>query len=93
MWSYETLKPSIGEAAARMIAEVVPPTGDLATKRDLDAGFARVDAGFGRVWEEFAKVRGEIHAETARSLRWTIGLFVPMWAGMWATVIAVQLKF
>lgn len=34
---YEALKPSIGEEAARMIAEVVPPTRDLATKRDVDA--------------------------------------------------------
>jgi hypothetical protein len=103
---YEALKPSIGEAAARMIAEVVPPTGDLATKGDLAAmsadiaagfadvaaGFARVDVEFGRVWEEFAKVRGEIHAESARSLRWMIALFVPVWAGTWATVIAVVLK-
>jgi hypothetical protein len=32
---YEALKPSVGEDAARMIADVVPPARDLATHLDV----------------------------------------------------------
>ena len=74
---YEALKPSIGEDAARMIAEVVPPTRDLATKADVDAldaatreDFTKVRGEvreeFARVYEEFAKVRGEMHEGFAK---------------------------
>lgn len=32
---YEALKPYVGEEAAEMIAEVVPPSSELATKTDI----------------------------------------------------------
>ena len=32
---YEALKPHVGEEAAGMIAEVVPPARELATKSDI----------------------------------------------------------
>ncbi len=32
---YEALKPHVGQEAAGMIAEVVPPARDLATKQDI----------------------------------------------------------
>jgi hypothetical protein len=32
---YEALKPHIGREAAQMIAEVVPPAANLATKEDI----------------------------------------------------------
>jgi hypothetical protein len=34
---YEALKPHVGEKAAEMIAEVVPPASHLATKEDIQA--------------------------------------------------------
>ena len=34
---YEALKPHLGDQAARMIAEVVPPAANLATKEDIQA--------------------------------------------------------
>jgi hypothetical protein len=82
---YEALKPSIGEDAARMIAEIFPPASDLATKSDLREGFAAVREGF-------AKVRGEMQAESKTNLRWIIGLFVPVWVATWGTMIAVLFK-
>ena len=64
---YEALKESIGEDAARMIAEVVPPSRDvalradvLAVRADVDALAADVRERFAMVYQEFAKVRGEM---------------------------------
>jgi hypothetical protein len=34
---YEALKPHVGADAARMIADVVPPASNLATKEDIHA--------------------------------------------------------
>ena len=34
---YEALKPHVGIEAARMIADVVPPASNLATKEDIQA--------------------------------------------------------
>ena len=34
---YEALKPHLGTEAAQMIAEVVPPAANLATKEDIQA--------------------------------------------------------
>ena len=34
---YEALKPHIGEQAAGMIAEVIPPAANLATKEDIES--------------------------------------------------------
>lgn len=71
---YEALKPTVGAEAARMIAEVVPPAVDVATKSDIES------------------LRGEIHAESSRTIKWMLGFFIPVWAGTWATVIAVIVK-
>lgn len=53
---YEALKPSIGEKAAGLIAEVVPPAMDLATK--LDIGDVRKEIADVRT--EIAEFRGEM---------------------------------
>ena len=93
---YEALKPTIGEDAARMIAEVVPPTRDLATKADVDAlraaSKADVDALRADMREGFALVRADMHADRVSMLKWMIAMFVPVWLGSWGTVVAVLLK-
>ncbi len=71
---YEALKPTIGEQAAKMIAEVVPPTRDLATRTDL------------------AQLETKIQAETTRTIKWIVGVMVPMFVGTWGTTIAVLLR-
>lgn len=84
---YEALKDRIGEKAAAMIAEVVPPARDLATKLDI-AELAR----------QIAELRAEMKAGfeagfgQLRTLRWLYALFLPMWFGTWATLVALVLK-
>lgn len=41
---YNALKPHVGEEAAEMIAEVIPPADQLVTKQDLDVGLSSVKA-------------------------------------------------
>jgi hypothetical protein len=77
---YEALKRSIPEEAARLIAEGYPRAADQATKADISGVLA-----------EIAGLRGEIKA-VARVQNWMLGLFVPLFAGTWGTVIAVVLK-
>ena len=80
---YEALKDRVGEKAAALIAEVVPPAKELATKLDvaelrqmIAELSARVEAGFGRL----------------RTLRCFFALFLPLWFGTWATFVAILLK-
>lgn len=97
---YEALKPEIGEVAAAVIANAFPAASDLSTKSDLavEIGSLRGEmreefaAVRGEMREGFATLRGEIHAESARTTRWMLGFFIPVWAGTWATVAAVLLK-
>ena len=107
---YEALRHTVGEDAARMIAEVVPPVGEVATKADLlatkadlvaEVGSVRSEIGTvrseiatlrGEMREGFAQLRGEIHAESTRTMKWMLGFFIPVWAGTWATVVAVVVK-
>ena len=77
---YEALKPTIGEEAARMIAEVVPPTQDLATKLDIAGLNAR-----------FAEVDARIHTEATRTIKWIVGVFVPVWGATWGGIVALVL--
>ncbi len=60
---YEALKPTVGEEAAKMIAEVVPPTRDLATREDV--GFVRSELGVVRseLSREIDLVRSELSRE------------------------------
>jgi hypothetical protein len=84
---YEALKDWIGEKAAALIADVVPPARELATKLDV--------AELGR---QIAELRTELTAEIEagfaqlRTLRWMLGLFLPMWFGTWVTLVALVLK-
>jgi hypothetical protein len=86
---YEALKPAVGEDAARLMAEVVPPAENLATKADLADVLARIDERFARVWEEFAKVRTEMHAESNRTIRWMMGFLISAWVGSFGSLVAI----
>jgi hypothetical protein len=96
---YEALKPTIGEDAARMIAEVVPPARDAATKDDVAAVRLNVEAlrtefaeFRGEMREEFANVRGEMHAERVSMFKWLFAFMIPVWGGSIGTALAVVLK-
>lgn len=89
---YEALKGAIPEAAARMIAESVPPSRELTTVNDLTRLDGSLRGEIAVVLREVVALRGEIHAESARMMRWMLAFFVPVWAGTWGTVVAVILK-
>lgn len=92
---YEALRRTIPEEAARMIAEVVPPARDLATKADLSELRAEMHAGFadlrGQIADGLAGLRGDL-AAVSRLQQWMLGFFVPVWVGTFGTLIAVVLK-
>ena len=92
-----------------MIAEVVPPARELATKADigdLRSEIADVRTDMADVRTEIAELRGDLRASIeelrgemvagfkgveTRMARWLLGYFVPLWAGVWATVLTLIL--
>jgi hypothetical protein len=76
---YEALKKDLNEDAARMIAEVVPQAGDLATKGDLATEIASVRL-------EIANLKSYIDS---RLLRYTAMILVPVAVTMLGTVGAL----
>ena len=76
---YEALKPTVGEEAARMIAETLPMTERVAAKSDLEALGSRLE--------------GQIHASEARMFRWMLGFFATLWVGNAALIVTIVLKF
>ena len=74
---YEALTKVLSEDAARMIAEVVPPTAELATKADI-----------ARLERQVGDLKGYIDS---RLLRFTLAFFIPMW-GMTAGILGVLLS-
>ncbi|MEX2538654.1 MAG: hypothetical protein WD646_08380 [Actinomycetota bacterium] len=100
---YEALKGPVGEVAARMIAEIVPPAGDVVRKHDLAEATAVLRqeiAGASSALQrqitdvrvEVAAVRGEMHASTNRSIRWILGVTVPLWVGTWGMMAAILVR-
>ena len=74
---YEALKPTIGEEAARMIAEALPMTDRVATKSGLS---------------ELA-TKADLHAMEARTFRWMLGFFATLWLGNAGLIVTIILKF
>jgi hypothetical protein len=60
---YEALKPSIGEEAASLIADVFPPAKELATKTDIAEVRGELRGGFAELRSEMRETNGELRAE------------------------------
>ena len=84
---YEALKKSLNEDAARMIAEVVPVAGEVATRGDL----ALLKSDLALLKSDLAVLKSDLMAHIdSKLLRYTFAFFVPMWlttAGLFATLI------
>ncbi len=93
---YEALKGHVGEDAARMMAEVIPPSRDLATKLDVLETRSELRTEIaelrGEMREGFAMLRGEIHASSRDTMRWMLTFFIPVWAGTWGTMLAILFR-
>lgn len=79
---YEVLKRSMDEEAARMLAEALPPAGDVATKGDIEGAVIRLE---GRLNERFAQLE-------TRMMRWIVVFFVPLWVTILGAVVTIALR-
>ena len=89
---YEALKPTVGEEAARLMANVIPPAENLATRLDVSEAKADVKAAIAKTNDRISRVETKMEANTKDLMRWMLVLFVPVWAGTWGTIVAVLLK-
>jgi hypothetical protein len=89
---YEALKPTVGEQAARLMANVIPPAEELTTKYDLGAATAELKGEIADVKVQVSRLEAKIEASSKDTMRWMLAFFIPVWAGTWGTVIAVLLK-
>jgi len=100
---YEALKGPVGEKVARMIAEIVPVASDVARKQDVAGAVstlrlemadlrAEMHAGFADVRTEMAATRVEMHALNTRTIRWILGVTIPLWVGTWGMMAAILVK-
>jgi hypothetical protein len=82
---YERLRVYIPDQAARLIAEEMPAESHLATKDDINA----VESRLGE------RIHGvELSVERLRSsmFRWQLLFFVPLWAGVYGTLVAILFR-
>jgi hypothetical protein len=94
MWKlYEALIGSgLREDAARLIAEIVPPSKDLALRSDVLAIDAKIDNLEVKLQATESRLEAKMQALHASSLRWMLGLFVPVWAATWGTLLVALLR-
>ena len=74
---YEALKRDLSEESARLIAEIVPPAGDLTTKADfagLEARFAEFEMRIERRLSSFER-------------RFLLLFFLPLWGAVAAGIV------
>ncbi len=99
---YEALKHTVGEEAARMIAEALPMSERVATKTDIDnlraANESRIDGlrtSIDAFRSELAAKpdKADLHAMEARTFRWMLGFFATLWLGNAGLIVTIVLKF
>jgi hypothetical protein len=60
---------------------VIPPAEDLARKQDITTVLLAI-----------SELRSEVQGELKQTTRWMIARFLPLWAGVAGTVVAIALK-
>jgi hypothetical protein len=90
---YDNLKGEIGDKAARVIAEAIPPRDQLATKGDIEGLRAAISALATEFKHEMAllesRLDGRLDRQSAEIMRWMLTFFVPLWLGVYGTLAAV----
>ena len=86
---YEALKPHVGEAAAEMIAEVVPPSKDLATKTDIAEVRMEIAQLRAELKSDVGGVRAEMAQMEARLMQRMLVLIVPIYVMVGSMAIAI----
>jgi hypothetical protein len=75
---YQRLREHIPEEAARMIAEEMSTESQLVTHEEFNDGIHRLEL-------LIEKLRSS-------SFRWNLLFFVPLWVGVYATLVAILLR-
>ena len=75
---YQQLREHIPEEAARMIAEHLVPEREPATKHDLEMSVQNLEMSVERL--------------RTSMFRWQLTFFVPLWIGVYATLVAIILR-
>ena len=86
---YEALKPHLGTEAAQMIAEVVPPAGELATKNDIMRLEAATKADIADVKIDIHRLEAKISEVEARLSQKLLSYFIPLWVMMGSMALAI----
>jgi len=79
---YEALKPTVGEEAARMIAEALPMSDRVATKSDIDDAIARLELC----------IDARLGAFEGRIFRYMLGFFATLWVALAGMIVAIITK-
>jgi len=75
---FQRLREHIPEEAARLIAEEMPAESQLATKHDVVSGLHDLEMSVERLRSSF--------------FRWNLVFFVPLWIGVYATLVAILFR-
>jgi hypothetical protein len=75
---YEAFKPTVGEEAARMLAEALPMSDQIATKADLE--ILRV------------ATRADLQEMKSDIFRWMLGFFATLWIGNAGLIVTLLLR-
>jgi len=68
---------------------VVPGTAEIATKSEVQLGFAQLE---GKIDASTLRLEAMIERSSKETMRWMLTFFVPLWLGTWGTVLALVLK-
>lgn len=96
---YEALKRgNVGEEAAKMLAEVVPPAPELVTKADLReeiqslelrlaSQYERIDDRFRQIDDRFREIDQRLSEMSEKFTRYMLLFFVPLWITAAAAIV------
>lgn len=93
---YEALKGPIGPKAAQMIADVVPPAAELATKTDVIESERRTQERLIQLASTVDEMRSEGRAERAELETHILArlwlMFIPLWVGAYGVIAAILIR-
>jgi hypothetical protein len=75
---YKALEPYVGQEAAQMIADAVPPAANIATKDDLQTAVHELS-------EKVQMLRADF-------FRWGLAAVLAIWIAVWGTLVAQLLQ-
>jgi hypothetical protein len=86
---YEALKPYVGQEAAGMIADVVPPAKDIATKTDMMRVEGRIDTLEAKIDAVEARLEAKISDVEARLAHKLLTYSIPIWGIVGSMALAI----